>query len=490
MITARIEEQALASPDAVSVIDGATVLTRHEVTTRARALSRWLSESAGVRAGDAVAAALPNGWEYAVIFLAVNALGARFLPVNPQWRSREVEALAARLDVRAAFLTPRTAPEWAGARVATMLVDEGSSQWLAVMRGGAPPTDFGLAPGEPGRIALLLTTSGSSGRPKIVPRTNANLLAGAHAAGEALRAAPGRRYLCVVPFHHANGFANCLLLPLLSGGVCVMARNALPSSLAAVVRAGGVQVVNMSPFLYSLLSDEAVEPEAFSTVDTFLSTGAPLPRAVARRWRERFGRPVRQLYGSSETGTIAVQMETDPDIEGIAGQPLNGVQVRILGGDGEPLPAGAPGEVAVRGPAMMRGYVGDAALNASAFKDGFFRTGDTGRLTAAGAIVLEGRSKRWVNLGGVKVDPVEVENALYEMPAVLHCHVTESRDERGLAVLAASIQLRPGAAASRRDITAHCRRRLAEYKIPRVIEFAGSLAQDATGKIRKEESHA
>lgn len=487
MIAARFEEQALASPDAVSIIDGPTMLTRRQVAARARGLSVWLRESSGVREGDVVAAALSNGWEYPVCFLAANWLGARFLPVNPQWRAKEVEWLVERLGVRAAFLTSRTATEWPGSRVAAMLVDGEAAPWRAVTNCDTAPANVAAARDEPNRTALLLTTSGSTGRPKIVPRTSASLLAGARAAGEALRAASGRRYLCVIPFHHANGFANCLLMPLLTGGVCVMARSALPSSLAAVVREGGVQVANMSPFLYSLLSEEAGEPEAFSTVDTYLSTGAPLPMAVARRWRECFGRPVRQLYGSSETGTIAVQMESNTDIEGLVGMPLSGVEIRILGDDGSTLPEGAPGEVAVRGPAMMNGYVDDAELNARAFIDGFFRMGDTGRLTADGALMLEGRSKRWVNLGGVKVDPVEVENALHEMPAIRRCHVTESRDERGLAVLAVYIELRPGAAATRRDITAHCRQRLAEYKIPRVIEFADSLSQDATGKIRMEE---
>lgn len=480
MIAVRLLQDTSGAP---AVIDGALSLTREDLAARALALAAWLRRYAGVQEGAILAAALPNLWQYPVCFLAANALGAPLLAVNPQWRRGEAAWLVRKLGVRMAFVTRKTAPCWEGLLPTAHAVDVESGAFAEAIR--QPPLRD-LAPPDPSRTALLLTTSGSTGWPKIVPRSNANLIAGAQAVGEALGAGPGRRYLAVVPFHHANGFANCLLLPLLTGGVCVTARHALPAALSACIRRERVESLNLSPFLYSLLASHGPATEDLASVKIFLSSGAPLPAGLADLWRERFGRPIRQLYGSTEAGTVAIQDEDPGSTPGSVGRPLRPVEVRILSMEGDALPAGETGEVAVRGPAMMCGYVGEPALNQQAFRDGFFRMGDLGRLSQGGELILEGRLKRWVNAGGVKIDPVEVENVLRALPAVAACFVTGGRDVRGLDTLTALIQLKPGHAAERREIIAHCRRSLAEYKIPRVIKFVETLTVEPTGIIRKD----
>lgn len=135
---------------------------------------------------------------------------------------------------------------------------------------------------------------------------------------------------------------------------------------------------------------------------------------------------------------------------------------------------------------MMAGYVGEPELNETAFADGFFRMGDLGRIAASGELVLDGRSKRWINSGGIKVDPVEVENAIGRLPAVAQCKVGPGRGPRDIEVIAARIVLRPDAALSRADVIGHCRRFLADYKIPRVIEFVEALPVDLAGKTPME----
>jgi long-chain acyl-CoA synthetase len=408
-----------------------------------------------------------------VSFFAVASLGAICMPFNPQWRPKEIGWFVRKLGIRLAIASDELRPAWdetaLGVRVLTMDVLD-----MELPRPHPAPAAGSLP-------ALYLATSGSTGRPKIVPRTHENLLAARRAVAAALGVQRGTRFLSVVPFHHANGFANGMLLPLASGGTMVTVRKALPSVLADAVRHHGIEIVNMSPILYGLLADHGVEPAAFASVKAYISSGALLPPALAQTWRERFNHPIRQLYGSSETGTICIE-QAGSTIPGSVGPPVPAVTVRVLDAEGLPLPIGQRGEIAVRGPAMMSGYVDEPELNETAFADGCFRTGDLGHLTAGGELVLDGRSKRWINSGGIKVDPVEVENVISRIPSVGHCKVVPGRDARGLEVITALITLRPDAQLSRRDIVAHCRHDLAEYKIPRIIQFVETLPVDLAGK--------
>jgi long-chain acyl-CoA synthetase len=334
---------------------------------------------------------------------------------------------------------------------------------------------------------LYLTTSGSTGRPKIVPRTHRNLIAGGNAVAEALGTQPGHRFLSVVPFHHANGFATCMFLPLASGAVSVIQRKPLPAAIAATIRRERAQVLVGSPVLFSLLADHGPQPDDLASVELYISSGAPLPQDIASLWLERYGRPIRQLYGSSETGTISIEPEGGSQ-PGCVGRPIRGVSLRILDSGGAPAEPGSSGEIAVKGPAMMAGYVDNEGLNRQAIVDGYFRMGDTGRIRPDGLLWIDGRSKRWINSGGVKVDPVEVEQVLLQLPAVMQCRVHPGTDSRGFETISCRIALRPGHACSRPDIIVHCRQHLAEYKIPRVIEFVLPAEADLTGKIRMESS--
>lgn len=484
MLWERFEGWARETPAAEAVVDGEVRLSYGELATRAAAFGQWLCERYGLGEGSVIAAALQNGWEYPVCFAAANRIGAVFLPVNPQWRPLELAWLAEKLGVQAALVNPATALEWKGVLPEDKVVQIEEGEAAQALRGNAARGDS--APPKSARRALLLATSGSTGQPKIVPRTNANLLAGASSVGEELGVRAGDRVLAAVPFHHANGFSNCLLMPLLSGGTCVAVRRALPGVVADCARKERVRLINVSPILYNLLADQELAPEWMESVEICISTGAHLPAALGRVWRQRFGVPIRQLYGSSETGTICIQSQDGEAQPGEVGPPLKPVSLRILSPQGVPLAEGASGEVAVRGPALMSGYVDEPSLNAACFVDGHFRTGDSGRILPGGSLALDGRLTRWINLGGVKVDPVEVENALYELPEVAWCRVMESENGQGWKVLSALIQPRAAAAVTRKQVVEHCRGRLAEYKIPRVIEFVAAMPGDAAGKQPKE----
>lgn len=479
MITRVLEEIAATSPWRLAVVDGGVSIDYGELVRRSRLLAGYLRKRLQVGEGSIVAAAMSNRWEYPVAFFAAARLGAILMPFNPQWRAAEIGWFLERFRI-SGVVTAGNLGGLAGDRILNVDGEEMARLWREP--GDGEPLsgeDFGE------REALYLSTSGSTGRPKVAPRTQRNLLAGRSAVGEALRVRAGQRFLSVVPFHHANGFANCLFLPLMSGATVVMARTGLPGALAESVRRERVEVVIGSPVLYGLLAEHVRRVEDFGSVETYISSGAALPAEVGARWRERFGKPIRQLYGSSETGTIAIEGAEGAAAAGSAGRVLPTVRVRTLGSDGTVLPPGQSGEIAVQSPAMMAGYVGEEELNRAAFAGGFFRMGDVGRLTEEGELILEGRLKRWVNCGGVKVDPAEVERALRELDSVEQCWVGPGV-EAGLEVLTARIVLRAGETPSRQKIVEHCRKRMAEYKIPRVIEFVDAMPADLAGKAAME----
>jgi long-chain acyl-CoA synthetase len=328
-------------------------------------------------------------------------------------------------------------------------------------------------------------TSGSTGRPRLALRSARNLLAAVDGAVEALGLRAGMRELCVVPFHSTGGFDNCLLVPLLTGMTAVVQPSFNPAAFAGAAARERVEVLMGSPFTYEMLLASGAGRAAFASVKAAVSFGAPIAAGVVRRCADELGLSIRQLYGSTETGVIAIQSAATPFAPGLAGHPIRTADVRVVDDDGAEVAAGATGRIVVRGPGVIAGYHdrddGDAAI----FRDGGFHSGDLGSLEPSGVLMLRGRSKAMINVSGIKIDPVEVEHAIKELPAVADCVVCGVVDEREREVVQATLVLREGQALTRREVIEHCRQRLAEYKLPRRIVFAAALQVDAAGKRRK-----
>jgi long-chain acyl-CoA synthetase len=341
------------------------------------------------------------------------------------------------------------------------------------------------SPSMEDEVSVCFTTSGSTGRPRVTLKTQANLMAAQWSEAAALGVKPGTRILSALPFHHSGGFDNCMLLPLLFGATAVVLRSFTPAAAEAAVAQERVQLLMGSPFIYSMLLESNANRASFASVEIAISTGAPMAQDIARRSEERLGLRVRQVYGTTETGVVAVQSPDTALQPGIAGHVLASAEVHILDERGERLGLGCDGEVAVRGPGVVTGYLNEPDLNRELFRDGSFRTGDLGRLDASGTLILCGRSKTVLNIGGIKVDPAEIEHVLLEMPEVRDCIVRGVRDTRQGEMVAATIGVRPGSTLSRQAVVAHCRRRLAEFKVPRQVEFVDAIAVEVTGKKLK-----
>jgi long-chain acyl-CoA synthetase len=409
-------------------------------------------------------------------------LGAIWVPFHPQWRSREIAWLVGRVPLRVLITNSLLVETWREAAVlppGVVCIDDPAIQ-DALLAPASAPLPASLSGAD--EASICFTTSGSTGRPRVVLRTQANLLAAARSTAAALRVEPAMPILSAVPFHHSGGSDNCMLLPLLVGATAVLPQSFTPAAAVAALARERVRLIMGSPSIYSMLVESAAAPASFATVEAAISFGAPLAPETARRLEERLGLRVRQLYGATETGVIAIQSPDTPFQPGVVGHPVASAEVHILDEHGQRLGPGCTGEVAVGGPGVVNGYLDEPVLNRELFRDGFFRTGDLGRLDEAGTLFLCGRSKTLINLGGTKVDPAEIEHVLLEMPAVRDCVVRGLRDPQQGEIVAAAIALRPGCELSRQAVVAHCRARMAEFKIPRRIEFVDALPADASGK--------
>jgi len=464
MIFDVFQETCGQHPHAEAVVDGARRVSFAELATKVESLATTLRDRWGLGPGAHVVIHLANSTEFVATFFALMRQGSVAVLVNTRWKERELQEALAGIPVRGVVTSRELAGVWErapGDPSFTLVIEDCEAPPATARANARPKADASVG----ARPAVILCTSGTTGAPKRVVRSQQGLLANAANVASAIALGPSARVLSVVPFHHANGFSNCLLAPLLHGGTLCSMKRFDPHEAAALVERERIGFLLGSPFIFSQLLPIGGRPLA--CVHTALSSGAPLPLEVARRCRDQLGLRVRQLFGSSETGTIAIQADADGAPEGCLGRPLSGIEVRLLDTDRAPLPRGAIGEIAIRSPALMSGYFTPEGPSRAGFSEGFFCTGDLGCLDEQGRLLLRGRAKRLINAGGVKLDPDEIAQVIRQRPEVVDCVVYGVPHPVQTEVVAATVQVATGAALDRGGLIRHCRQLLAEYKIPR-----------------------
>ncbi len=451
----------------------------------------------GIGRGDRVAIVLDNGPEMASAFVAV-AAAATTAPLNPAYRADEfrfyLEDLGARLlMVEAGSESPAVAV----ARELGMAVAEVS------VADDAPAGAFTLALGEGSSLsssprtgpvaaddtALVLHTSGTTSRPKIVPLSQANICASAAHIAASLELVPGDRCLNIMPLFHIHGLIAAVLSSLGAGASvhCTPGFNALkvfgwfdeikPTWYTAV------------PTMHQAILARAPRNEASvkaAKLRFIRSSSSSLPPQVMTELEATFGCPVIEAYGMTEA---AHQMASNPlppaprypGSVGIAAGP----EVSIMSEDGKLLEAGQIGEIVIRGPNVTAGYEANDKANAEAFTDGWFRTGDQGVLDESGYLRLTGRLKEIINRGGEKISPREVDEILMDHPAVAQVVTFAVPHPKLGEEVAAVVVLKEGASAEEKELRAFAAERLADFKVPRTILFMDEIPKGATGKLQR-----
>ncbi len=457
--------------------------------------------AAGIGRGDRVAIVLPNGPEMAAAFVAV-AASATTAPLNPAYRAEEFDFYLSDLGAKALIVAAGDdgpAVEVAkrhGARILRLSFDAAGpagafSLALEGGGGGAGPAEAGFA--EPDDVALVLHTSGTTSRPKIVPLLQRNLVASARHIGATLRLSPEDRCLNIMPLFHIHGLIAAVLSSLAAGASvsCTPGFNAL--RFFAWLEEVGPTWYTAVPTMHQAILARADRNKAIieaAPLRLIRSSSASLPPQVMQALEATFGAPVIESYGMTEA---THQMASNPlppaarkaGSVGIAAGP----EVKIADNDGHFLAAGETGEVVISGPNVTPGYEANEAANAANFfeaqRQRWFRTGDQGIMDEAGYLRITGRLKEIINRGGEKVSPLEVDEVLMDHPAIAQCVTFAMPHARLGEEVAAAVVLREGEAADERAIRDFASRRLADFKVPRKVLILDEIPKGATGKLQR-----
>jgi len=448
---------------------------------------------AGVGRGDRVAIVLPNGPEMAAAFVAI-ASSAAAAPLNPGYRGDEFDFYLSDLNAKALVVergSTSAAVEVARRRGIGVFELAATGKGAGDFELDAPVA--AIAPSgsaaQAGDVALILHTSGTTSRPKIVPLNHANICASACNVRDTVALTAADRGLAVMPLFHIHGLIAGLLAPLAAGSsiFCTPGFNAL-KFFAWMQQARPTWYTAVPTMHQTILARAAQNREtiAANPLRFLRSSSSSIPPQVIRELEAVFGAPLVESYGMTEA---AHQMTSNPlpprkRVPGSVGLAA-GPEVAIMDAEGRLLPRGATGEIVIRGPNVTDGYENNPKANGEAFTAGWFRTGDQGVMDDEGYLSITGRLKEIINRGGEKISPREVDEVLMDHPAVQQVVTFPIPHEKLGEEVGAAVVLRPGQAAGEKELRAFVAGRLADFKVPRRIVFLDEIPKGATGKLQR-----
>jgi acyl-CoA synthetase (AMP-forming)/AMP-acid ligase II len=455
---------------------------RQQVLAMADALA-----SAGIKRGDRVAMAMPNGIPALVSFLAA-AIAGTAAPLNPAYSYEEFHFFLGDAGAKALILPPVEAEYARSAamdRKIPVFSVEMSSQGNAHIID--PPTGASAAIPKEDDIALLLHTSGSTGRPKRVPLRHFNLAVSAANIANHYALSEADVSLCIMPLFHIHGLMASTMATLLSGGVVVIPPRFNALTFWRTVRYHRVTWYSGVPAMHQvLLSRTHHRPDGTASLRFVRSCSAPLSPEVIHRMEEMFGVPFVEAYGMTEAAHQTTSNPLPPRHRKAGSVGVGtGIRISVMDAQGNQLGTDQRGEVVIQGANVFRGYENNPEANARAFVNGWFRTGDQGLLDADCYLHLTGRIKDIIIRGGENIAPHEIDEILLKHPAVAaavtfgYPHPTLGEE------VAVAVVLHEAHGATETTLLKHCREHMADFKCPRKIHIVKSIPTTATGKIRR-----
>jgi long-chain acyl-CoA synthetase len=476
-------------PDRTAVRLDDRIMT-YEQLDRQSALVAGLLAGLGVEAGDRVALMLPNVPEFAVLYYGVLRAGAVVVPMNPLLKAREVEFYLDDSGAKLVFAWHATAgeadkgAEAASARFVPIAADT-LDRLLADQASVIAVSDR-----ADDDTAVILYTSGTTGKPKGAELTHANLRRNAAVSASTLfHLEPDDVVMGCLPLFHSFG-QTCGLNAVVGSGACLtLVPRFDPGKALEVIQRDRVTVFEGVPTMYvALLNHPQRRSYAVGSLRVCVSGGAALPVEVLRGFEAAFGCIILEGYGLSETSPVASFNHPGRERKpGSIGTPIDGVEIRVVDPVGQDVPAGSVGEIAIRGHNVMKGYWRHEQATREAIPDGWFRTGDLARQDEDGYLFIVDRKKDLIIRGGYNVYPREIEEVLYEHPAVAEAAVIGIPHATHGEEVGAAVVLKPGAEATAADLRAFCKQRVAAYKYPRHVWLEAALPKTATGKLLRRE---
>jgi len=491
-----LEELLASGADAATALEapGAAPLTYRRLRATVTRCAKRMN-TAGLGRGDRVAIVLPNGPEMAAAFIAI-ASCAVAAPLNPAYRADEFDFYLTDLNTKALVVERGSrSPAIEAARKRGIAIID-----LIPIAAGAGAFDLqprdcrsgisaaaGMTEGSD--VALILHTSGTTSRPKIVPLTQANICASACSVRDTVALTRSDRGLNIMPLFHIHGLIAGLLAPLAAGGsiVCTRGFNAL--KFFALMQEAKPTWYTAVPTMHQAILARAAhnrEVIAANRMRFIRSSSSSIPPQVIRELEDMFGAPLIESYGMTEA---AHQMTSNPlpprkRLPGSVGLAA-GPEVAIMDQHGTLLPPNSTGEIVIRGTSVTAGYENNPKANAEAFTHGWFRTGDQGVLDPEGYLTITGRLKEIINRGGEKISPREVDEVLMDHPAVQQVVTFAIPHDKLIEDVGAAVVLRNGQSISEKELRDFASKRLADFKVPRRILFIDEIPKGATGKLQR-----
>ena len=477
-----------APSDAAIVAPGGPTVTYDALRRQINDLAKELRKT-GIGRGDRVAIVLPNGIESIVCFLAGAAAGTA-APLNPAYKADEFKFYMEDTNARALITSSETGEEARKVASPSMLQIDASMNADGQVSLSSSGKNGGERPAEepaPEDVALVLHTSGTTSRPKRVPLAHHNLTISAQNVANTYQLSSEDVSLCVMPLFHVHGVVASTLSTLLTGGTVVVPPRFNALNFWPVARDHRVTWFSAVPSMHQALLSRAQRSgggKGYDGLRFVRSCSAALPSSTMLEMEESFGFPMLEAYGMTEA---AHQMASNPlppgvRLPGTVGSGT-GVRIGIMDEDGNLQAAGTQGEVVIQGPNVIQGYEDNPEANAASFTNGWFRTGDQGSLDQKDVLTLSGRIKELINRSGEKISPVEIDDVLLMHAAVSESvafgvpHRTHGEEPTAAVVLSSQV--------SEKELIAHCREHLADFKCPRTIHIVDAIPRTATGKVQR-----
>ncbi|MHA2390542.1 MAG: class I adenylate-forming enzyme family protein [Promethearchaeota archaeon] len=494
-----VENQAKKYQERVFLYWEDTTVSYNQINELTNKVANFLYEL-GIRKGDKVSVYLPNMPEYVYLYLGIPKIGAVTGPVNALFKAREVKFVVGHSEAKAIITVPqfmatvneikRELPDLKHVILIGDAEEEALNFWglMDKASGEAPPN---VIINEKEDIAAILYTSGTTGFPKGVLQTHYNIRRNAEMIQEFLKAREDFRFMLILPLFHVNAQIVTVMAPFSIGASCILTSGFSAQTHWETVAKYKASTFSAVPTVLSILLRMPYENLDLSSLEFVICGAAPLPVEVFREFEKKFNCKIVEGYGLTE-GTCASSVNPLPtETEdrrkiGSIGIPLPGNEMKIVDENGNDLPPNTKGEIVVKGDNVMKEYFKNPEANAETLKEGWLFTGDIGHMDDDGFFFITDRKKDMIIRGGENIYPREIEEVLYAHPAVSLATVIGVRDKIYGELPKAFIVLKKGESITADDIIEHCRKNLANFKIPKYVEFRESLQQTPTGKIMKQ----
>ncbi|MBH8561554.1 long-chain fatty acid--CoA ligase [Nostoc sp. CENA67] len=474
-------------PDKIALIFEDKTFTYKQLDELAGRVANGL-RGLGIKRGDRVALFLPNIPEFVIGYLGILKIGAIAVSINVMLKTAEVSYILNDCAAKAIITTESQSQQVSEADLPELehiLIAEGQAHkgiTLAQLMANASP-EAPAVEMDRHAPACILYTSGTTGFPKGATLAHGNVIANSYAANRCYRISSSDRLLLYLPLFHCFGQNAILNTGFSACATIVLQRRFDLEKVLQTITEKQITMFFGVPTVFIKILNTEIPEKTFNNVRYFFSAAAPMPIEIAQKWHDKYGIFIHEGYGLTETSPFATYNNDLQYKLGSIGTPIDNVEIQIVDNYGHQVQLGELGEILVRGPNVMLGYWNRPFETAEVIQNGWFHTGDIGRMDEEGYFYIVDRIKDMINLSGFKVYPSEVENVIYQHPAVAEVAVYGVPDPIKGEVVNTNIVLKPGHNITAQQIIDFCYQNMAAYKVPHVIHFVDALPKNPTGKV-------